>query len=60
MKTKEHSPIGAVSGFEQNSDEFKPEVALVFRSKQSFDVFYEFVQNIKKNFDGILETPLAV
>lgn len=50
MKSKDFTPIGEVCGSEKNSDEFKPELAIVFRNKASFDVFYEYVENIRKKF----------
>lgn len=52
IKSKEFSPIGKVSGSEKDSDEFKPELALVFHNKQSFDVFLEYVENIKEKFNA--------
>jgi len=52
IKTKEYSPIGEVTGNETSSDEFKPEIAIVFNNKESFDVFLEFVENIKTKFYG--------
>ncbi len=50
IKSKEFSTIGEVSGDEKTSDEFKPEVAIVFHNKESFDVFSEYVENIRKKF----------
>ena len=50
IKSKEFSPIGEVSGSEKSSDEFKPELAIVFHNKESFDVFYDYVENIRKKF----------
>ncbi len=50
MKTIEKNQIGTVIGGEISSDEFKPELAIVFTNKESFQVFYEFVQNVAKDF----------
>ena len=55
IKSKEFSPIGEISGTEKTSDEFKPELAIVFYNKESFDVFYEFVENIRKKFQTVLD-----
>lgn len=52
IKSKNFSPIGEVCGTERTSDEFKPELALVFNNKESFDVFYEFVENIRGKFQN--------
>ena len=52
IKSKEFSPIGEVSGSEKSSDEFKPELAIVFHNKESFDVFSEYVENIRKKFQN--------
>ena len=51
IKSKEFSPIGEVCGSEKSSDEFKPEIAIKFLNKESFYVFYEFVLNIKNDFE---------
>lgn len=60
IKSKDFSPIGEVSGNEQSSDLFKPELAIVFRNKESFDVFAEYVENIRKKFQsGLNETVLV-
>ena len=59
IKTKDFSPIGEVSGSEKNSDEFSPEIAIVFNNKESFDVFYEFVENIKRKFQTDLNKVLC-
>lgn len=53
MKTIEKHEIGEVLGKDTSSDEFEPEVVICFTNKESFDVFYEYVQNIKKYFEGI-------
>jgi hypothetical protein len=51
MKSKEFSPIGIVHGSEKSSDDFKPELVLAFHNKESFDVFCEFVEKIRENFN---------
>ena len=51
IKTNKHIPIGEVSGNEKNSDEFKPELVILFTSKESFDVFFEYVKNIKDKYE---------
>jgi hypothetical protein len=50
IKTKQFSPVGAISGSEKNSDEFNPEIAIVFNNKEGFNVFSEFVENIKLKY----------
>lgn len=57
MKTKDYSPIGDISGSEKNSDEFKPQLVITFHNKESFDVFYEYVENIKRKFEMTDATP---
>ena len=52
LKSKEFSPIGSASGSENNSNDFKPELVILFKNKESFDVFYEFVNNIKKEYEN--------
>lgn len=52
IKQKEFSPIGEKGEPTKNTDEFKPEVALVFKNKESFDVFYEYVENVRKEFES--------
>lgn len=56
IKSKDFTPIGEVSGNEKTTDEFKPELAIVFHSKKSFDVFLEYVENIKKKFETELNS----
>ena len=50
IKTVSPGPIGAVGEPTNNSDDFRPELALVFTNKESFDVFYDYVKIIKKDF----------
>lgn len=50
IREKEFVPIGEKREFKASSDEFEPQIALVFKNKESFDVFFEFVQNIKNEF----------
>lgn len=59
IKTNDFTPIGEITGSEKNSDEFKPELALVFHSKESFDVFFSYVENIKQRFEDELESSLS-
>lgn len=46
IREKEFAPIGQKGELNKTSDEFKPEVAIVFHNKESFDVFKEYVNNI--------------
>ena len=50
MKTIDKHQIGEVIGGEISSDDFKPELAIVFTNKESFQVFYEYVQNVARDF----------
>lgn len=44
--------IGSIGGIKhENSDDFNPELAIVFHSEESFSVFEEFVKNIRKEYD---------
>lgn len=43
--------IGEVGEFAANTDQFKPKIAIHFYNKESFDVFYEFVLNIKNEYE---------
>lgn len=43
--------IGEVGEKFPTSDEFNPEVSIVFWSEESFLVFEEFVKNIRKEYD---------
>jgi hypothetical protein len=56
IKTKEFSPIGEVSGSEKSSDDFKPELVLAFHNAASFEVFYEYVENIREKFQSALNS----
>lgn len=60
IKTKEFSPIGEVSGSEKSSDEFKPELVLAFHNAASFEVFYEYVENIREKFQSALNSGVSV
>ena len=51
IKKKEYSQIGEVNPLTKNSDEFNPEISIVFRNKESFDVFKEYVNNIELEFN---------
>lgn len=55
MKSVNKSKIGEIAGTEGLLDEFKPEIAIFFTNKESFDVFYEYVQNVKATFDDPIE-----
>jgi hypothetical protein len=59
IKSKDFTPIGQVSGNEKNSDEFKPELAIVFYNKASFYVFLEYVENIKQKFQTDLNSGVS-
>jgi hypothetical protein len=59
IKSKDFTPVGEVSGSEKSSDEFKPELAIVFHNKASFDVFLEYVENIKQKFQTDLNSGLS-
>ena len=50
IKKKEFSPIGDINSPTKDSDEFKPEIAIVFYNKESFNVFKEYVNNIDLEF----------
>lgn len=52
MKTIPKKEIGEVVGSEKNSDEFIPELVIIFENKESFDVFYDYVLNIKVGFEN--------
>ena len=54
----EQKSIGAVGVKHINSDEFKPEVVIVFNSEESFSVFEEFVKNIRKEYDELKNSHL--
>ena len=51
MKTAEPQPIGSDRQAHLNTDEFEPEVVLFFRSKESFDVFFNVVSKIKAEYE---------
>jgi hypothetical protein len=50
MKSINKHKIGECIGGEISSDEFKPELVIAFTNKESFDIFYEYVEEIKKQF----------
>lgn len=43
--------IGSIGIKHTNSDDFNPELVIVFHSEESFSVFEEFVKNIRKEYD---------
>ena len=51
IKQSEFSPIGEKGDFHETSDDFKPEIAIVFHNKESFDVFKEYVDKIELDFN---------
>lgn len=50
IKSNEVMPIGEVGTHYDNSDDFKPELVLAFHNVEGFNVFYEFVENIRTAF----------
>ena len=50
LKEIEKTEIGINLGIKTVTD-MNPDLALVFRNKKSFDVFYEFVQCVKQEFE---------
>jgi len=54
LKTdKKPKKIGFRESFKGTSDDFKPEIALVFYNKESIDVLIERIQEAKKLFDEL-------
>jgi len=50
IKEKQFNPIGEKGEFKTNSDEFEPQIAIVFHNVESFEVFKEYVNNIDLEF----------
>jgi hypothetical protein len=55
MKSHEKKPIGEVGKKYDNSDEFNPELSIVFRNYDSFNVFYETVLEVKNEFEKTMD-----
>lgn len=51
IKQSEFSPIGQEGDFLETSDDFKPEIAIVFHNKEAFYVFKEYVDKIELDFN---------
>ena len=51
IKEKQFSPVGEIGEFKSTTDEFEPQIVLAFKTRESFDVFKEFVNNIETDFD---------
>lgn len=52
IKEKEFNPIGEKGDFKTKSDEFEPQIAIVFHNRESFNVFKEYVNNIDNEFSN--------
>ena len=52
IKQSEFSPIGEKGDFHETSDDFKPEIVIVFHNIESFEVFKEYVNNIDAEFSS--------
>ena len=50
IKEKEFSPIGESGPLLGDSDKFKPDIAIVFKNEESFNVFLEYVDKIKNEY----------
>lgn len=50
MKEDTKHPIGAIHG-DSSVSEMKPELIIVFNNRESFLVFYEHVESIRKEFE---------
>ncbi|PIF44305.1 hypothetical protein CLU96_1246 [Chryseobacterium sp. 52] len=44
--------IGEVGEPTPTTNEFLPKIAIHFHSKESFDVFYHYVENLRKDFES--------
>jgi hypothetical protein len=51
MKSHEQKTIGETGIKYKDSNEFKPELSIVFRNRESFDVFYNAVLEVKNEFE---------
>jgi len=51
LKTHEAMPIGATGIKYKDSDHFNPELVIAFDNKESFDVFFETVLEVKQYFE---------
>lgn len=49
---KEPKEIGSIGDKHITSDEFNPEIAIVFHNEESFSVFEEFIQNIREEYNS--------
>jgi len=50
IREKEFSPIGEKGEFKADSDEFEPQIAIIFHNQESFEIFKEYVNNIDIEF----------
>lgn len=51
LKSHEPMPIGDTGMKYDTSDDFKPELVIQFSNRESFDVFFETVLEVKQFFD---------
>jgi hypothetical protein len=51
MKSSEKRSIGEIGEKYDDSDQFNPELSIVFRNHESFNVFYEAVLEVKNEFE---------
>ena len=45
-------PIGEIGVKVNNSDDYLPDVAIVFKNEESFNVFFEIVLEVKSSFES--------
>jgi len=50
--SEEPRAIGEVGEPTPTTNEFLPKIAIHFHNKESFDVFYHYVENIRKDFES--------
>lgn len=51
MKSHDKRPIGEIGKKHDDSDSFKPELSIVFRNYESFNVFFDAVLEVKNEFE---------
>lgn len=51
MKTNDKMPIGNTGIKYESSDDFNPEIVIAFHNKESFDVFFDIVMEVKNSFE---------
>lgn len=59
MKSTEPHAIGEYGVKCDSSDEFKPDLSIVFRNKESFEVFYEMVEQVKGYFEELQKNAIV-